>query len=53
MRGLGALKPSYNAEASWYALGFWRPPDKDLKPGHREYNPYNWHSLAGFVRHMP
>ncbi len=57
---LHALKPSYNTEASGYALGFWRPPDDDdftrfpqLKKGHWEYNQQNWHSLKGFLQHLP
>ena len=24
-----------------------------LKPGHWTWNPYNWHSVVGFLRHMP
>lgn len=57
---LHALKPSYNAEASGYALGFWRPADDDdfthfpqLKKGHWEYNQRNWHALKGFLKHLP
>ncbi len=57
---LHALKPTYNAEASGYALGFWRPADdKDLsrlpgiQPGHWDYNRQNWHSLAGFLKYLP
>ncbi|MPY89729.1 MAG: hypothetical protein GEU99_17630 [Luteitalea sp.] len=57
---LHALKPTYNAEASGYALGFWRPADDqdfsrwpDLKPGHWTYNTQNWHSLAGFLKYLP
>jgi hypothetical protein len=57
---LHALKPAYNAEASGYALGFWRPPDdKDMSrlpgiaPGHWDYNRRNWHSIAGFLKYLP
>jgi hypothetical protein len=57
---LHALKPTYNAEASGYALGFWRPgDDKDrsrlpgIEPGHWDYNRQNWHSLAGFLKYLP
>ena len=25
----------------------------DLKPGHWIYNDYNWHSVVGFLKHMP
>jgi O-glycosyl hydrolase len=57
---LHALKPTYNAEASGYALGFWRPADdKDMsrlpgiKPGHWDYNRQNWNSLAGFLKYLP
>jgi hypothetical protein len=56
-----ALKPYTNAEASGYALGYWRPPDADddrkypagLQPGHWIFNPYNWHAVGSFVRHLP
>lgn len=55
-----ALKPIGNAEASGYALGFWRPPAdtnfstfSGLKPGHWTWNPYNWYAVGSFVRHMP
>jgi hypothetical protein len=57
---LHALKPTTNAEASGYSLGFWRPetdtkPGKypDLKTGHWVYNPQNYNAVAGFIRHMP
>lgn len=57
---LHALKPTYNAEASGYALGFWRPvDDKDMsrlpaiQHGHWDYNRQNWHSLAGFLKYLP
>ncbi len=57
---LHALKPTYNLEASGYALGFWRPEDDNdfskfdtIKKGHWEYNKKNWHSLAGFLKYMP
>ena len=57
---LHALKPTYNAEASGYALGFWRPgDDQDLsrwpgiRSGHWDYNRQNWHSIAGFLRYLP
>ena len=57
---LNALKPTYNTEASGYALGFWRPADdKDIsplpgiKPGHWDYNRQNWNSLAGFLTATP
>jgi hypothetical protein len=59
-----ALKPVGNEEAGGYSLGYWMPvngrcgPDvtpelADLAPGHWTWNPYNWHALAGFLRHMP
>lgn len=60
---LHALKPIYNSEAGGYSLGYWRPANDDpelehpdfpgLKPGEWAWNPYNWHALAGFLRHMP
>lgn len=57
---LHALKPTYNAEASGYSLGFWRPADDakpgkfpELKAGHWVYNPQNFNALAGFLKHMP
>ncbi|MFF6983515.1 twin-arginine translocation signal domain-containing protein [Streptomyces sp. NPDC008343] len=59
---LHALKPTTNAEAGGYALGFWRPEaDTDysnpkyahIKPKHWDFNYPNWNSLAGFVRYMP
>ena len=58
-----ALKPIKNKEASGYSLGFWRPaadtaaadhPDfPGLKPGHWQWNKYNWHAVGSFIRHMP
>lgn len=52
-----ALKPTYNSEASGYALGFWRPWDDEkttkVEKGYWYYNNYNWHALAGFLQHMP
>jgi hypothetical protein len=52
-----ALKPTYNAEASGYALGFWRPHDDektaDLEKGHWRFNDHNWIAMAGFLRYMP
>jgi O-glycosyl hydrolase len=57
---LHALKPTYNSEASGYALGFWRPEDDtdftkygNIQPGHWDYNKQNWHSIAGFLEYMP
>lgn len=57
---LHALKPMTNIEAKGYALGFWCPPSErdlavcgSLKPGHWEFNPYNWNAIAGFLRYMP
>jgi hypothetical protein len=52
-----ALKPTYNQEASGYALGFWRPWDdqetEDIRMGHWKYNNYNWFSMVGFLNYMP
>jgi hypothetical protein len=49
-----ALKPISNAEASGYSLGFWSPEGSaGIEPGYWDYNPYNWHALAGFTHHMP
>ncbi len=57
---LHALKPTYNAEASGFSLGFWRPEDDNdftkfnrIRKGHWDYNPQNFHSVAGFLRYMP
>ncbi|MEV6397444.1 twin-arginine translocation signal domain-containing protein [Streptomyces sp. NPDC051907] len=57
---LHALKPTTNAEAPGYSLGFWRPPhDKDfsrfpdLPVGHWTWNPQNWNGIAGFVKYLP
>lgn len=56
---LHALKPTYNAEASGYALGYWRPWDDndtthfpDLPKGYWEFNNQNWLSIAGFLKYM-
>jgi hypothetical protein len=58
-----ALKPVGNAEASGYALGFWRPPGfhgrvaapglDALEEGHWTWNPYNWNAVVGFLRRLP
>lgn len=52
-----ALKPTYNTEASGYALGFWCPADDEktisVEKGHWYYNNYNWFALAGFLKYMP
>ncbi|WP_371633076.1 hypothetical protein OG693_19340 [Streptomyces sp. NBC_01259] len=57
---LHALKPTTNAEAPGYSLGFWRPPGDtdfshfpDIPVGHWDYNPQNWNGVAGFVKYMP
>lgn len=57
---LHALKPVTNLEASYYALGLWRPQGAinqglrpDLEPGHWDYNPQIWNAIAGFVKYMP
>ncbi|MFD5388878.1 hypothetical protein ACFWMG_28875 [Streptomyces sp. NPDC127074] len=57
---LHALKPTSNAEALGYGLGFWRSPYgkhlprfPDLKPGHWTFNALNWNAVAGFLRYMP
>jgi O-glycosyl hydrolase len=57
---LHALKPTYNAEASGFSLGFWRPEDDNdftkftnIKKGHWDYNQPNFNALAGFLKHMP
>lgn len=57
---LHALKPTYNAEASGYSLGFWRPEgDTDftkmgqIKKGHWAYNDHNFNAIAGFLKYMP
>jgi hypothetical protein len=47
--------------SSGRALGLYRAADdldnskypKELKPGHWIWNPYNWHALGSFVKHMP
>jgi len=59
-----ALKPVRNGEASGFALGFWTPlvgsvnpkasPVSPLPaPGHWTWNPYNWHAVGSFIRHLP
>ncbi|MEI9997975.1 MAG: glycoside hydrolase family 30 beta sandwich domain-containing protein [Verrucomicrobiota bacterium] len=58
-----ALKPLGNAEASGYALGYWRPANatnpaddekfRGLQPGHWMWNNYNWFAVGSFVRHLP
>ncbi|MEV6012243.1 hypothetical protein AB0M29_36255 [Streptomyces sp. NPDC051976] len=57
---LHALKPTTNAEAPGYGLGYWRPPsDTDfshfpnIPVGHWDFNPQNWNAVAGFVQYMP
>jgi len=57
---LHALKPTYNAEASGYGLGYWRPLDDNdfshfanLSYGHWQFNNYNWHSIKGFIKLIP
>ncbi|WP_256010637.1 glycoside hydrolase family 30 protein [Desertivirga xinjiangensis] len=57
---LHALKPTTNAEASGYCLGFWRPEnDNDfskfsgIRKGHWQYNSQNFNALAGFLKYMP
>lgn len=57
---LHALKPTYNAEASGYSLGFWRPSDDDnfeqkkqIAKGCWDYNPQNFNAIAGFLKYMP
>ncbi len=57
---LHALKPTYNAEASGYSLGFWRPEDdtdftknSQIKKGHWDYNDRNFNAIAGFLKYMP
>jgi O-glycosyl hydrolase len=57
---LHALKPTYNAEASGYSLGFWRPEDDNnftkftgIKKGHWDFNHPNFNALAGFLKYMP
>ncbi len=61
---LHALKPVASGGADGICLGYWRPSKDtakppatsrfaDLKPGHWTWNKYNWHAIAGFVRHMP
>ena len=55
---LHALKPDVNSEADGYGLGVWQPTVNGsnasrLPPGHWDYIPYNWNSLAGFTRYLP
>jgi O-glycosyl hydrolase len=57
---LHALKPTNNAEASGFSLGFWRPEnDNDythspqIKKGHWDYNAQNFNAIAGFLKYMP
>lgn len=57
---LHALKPTYNAEAQGYALGYWRPADDTdftkfagIAVGHFDYEPRNWRSVEGFLDWMP
>jgi O-glycosyl hydrolase len=57
---LHALKPTYNAEASGYSLGFWRPEgdtdfakNSQIKKGHWDYNNQNFNAIAGFLTYMP
>ncbi len=57
---LHALKPTYNAEASGYSLGYWRPEDDNdftrnghIKKGHWDYNNQNYNAIAGFLKYMP
>ncbi|OGS36584.1 MAG: hypothetical protein A2293_00860 [Elusimicrobia bacterium RIFOXYB2_FULL_49_7] len=57
---LHALKPTTNAEAAGYSLGFWRPEsDTDfthfstIPKGHWDYNPQNFNAIAGFLKYMP
>lgn len=57
---LHALKPTYNAEAQGYALGYWRPADDNdftkypnIQKGHFDYELRNWRALVGFLEWMP
>jgi hypothetical protein len=58
---LHALMPYNMGMSSGRALGLYRAADdldnskypKELKPGHWIWNPYNWHALGSFVKHMP
>ncbi|QKW05826.1 hypothetical protein HUT18_04940 [Streptomyces sp. NA04227] len=57
---LHALKPTTNAEAPGFSLGYWRPPHDqdftrfpDVPVGHWKFNPMNWNAVAGFVKYMP
>lgn len=57
---LHALKPTYNAEAQGYALGYWRPSDDtdfskfgNIQAGHFDYELRNWRALVGFLEWMP
>jgi hypothetical protein len=55
-----ALKPSTNEESIGYGLGIWRPANDtnfthypDIKPGHWDWDPYNWNAMAPFARFIP
>jgi O-glycosyl hydrolase len=57
---LHALKPTYNAEAQGYALGYWRPDDDNdfskfahIQKGHFDYELRNWRAIVGFLEWMP
>jgi O-glycosyl hydrolase len=57
---LHALKPTYNAEAQGYALGYWRPADDtdfskypNIQAGHFDYELRNWRAIVGFLEKMP
>lgn len=55
---LHALKPLGHSEAATYGLGYWQPwvgttGPPVIPPGTWEFNPYNWNSLAGFVKYLP
>ncbi|WP_208113478.1 hypothetical protein, partial [Tahibacter aquaticus] len=57
---LHALKPTYNAEAQGFALGYWRPHDDNdfskfshIRKGHFDYELRNWRALVGFLEWMP
>ena len=57
---LHVLKPTYNAEAQGYALGYWRPQDdndfskfSNIQKGHFDYELRNWRALVGFLEWMP